>query len=174
MRRRVQVIKDIQKLLLASRITKPPVKLEPIAKQLNAEIVPRTFPRDLGISAILVKEGDRKIIAVNEAHVPTRQRFSVAHEIGHLILHADDAYLTVEKGIEDTLLFRRLDKTPPDPIEREANQFAAELLMPEEWIREDFVRLYDKDEENIAGKLATKYDVSQAALMFRLQSLNLG
>ena len=173
MRRRVQAKKEVQKLLLASRITKPPVRLEPIVKQLNAQIVPQTFPRALGISAILVKEGDHKIIGVNEVHAETRKRFSVAHEIGHLVLRANDAYLTVEKGIENVLLFTRSDKTPPDLIEKEANQFAAELLMPEDWIKEDFVKLYDQDVEDIVGRLAKKYDVSQTALMYRLMGLNL-
>lgn len=173
MRRMSQAKREIRRLFLSVGITKPPVDLKRIANKLKAEIVPQHFPRDMGISAILLKEGDHKVIAVNESHIKTRQRFSIAHEIGHLVLHANNAFLTVEKGIEDKHLFRRLDDTPPDAIEREANQFAAELLMPEEWIREDFVDLYNKDEEDIAGKLAKKYEVSQAALMFRLMNLNL-
>lgn len=173
MRKWAQAKKEIQKLLIATGITKPPVRLERIVRELNAEVVKKHFPRDLGISAILLKEGDEKVIAVNETHIDTRQRFSIAHEIGHLILHANNAYLTVEKGIEDKHLFRRMDETPPAVIEREANQFAAELLMPEDWIREDFVALYNKDEKDIVGKLAEKYDVSQVALMYRLMNLNL-
>ena len=66
-----------------------------------------------------------------------RQRFTIAHEIGHFLLHTDEDVHIDEKrpiGRRDDLSSQAVDA-----CEIEANQFAAELLMPESLVRE-FVR----------------------------------
>ncbi len=92
---------------------KPPVPIEKIVKKLGLEII--RFPFDKRISGVLKKE--KKIIGVNENHHPLRQRFSVAHELGHYLLgHEID---TTMGDIVD----ENFDKnTLP---EREANLFAS-------------------------------------------------
>lgn len=172
MRLHVRVIKTIHKLLDDLGIKKPPVDVKLIARSYKVKVLEQDFPKNLSISAILVKEGDKKAIAVNKAHLDTRQRFSVAHELAHLIFHADDSYLTVEKGIEKQLFFRSDD--PSDRTEREANQIAAQILMPDHWINKDFKKLHTKiDDDDIVSRLAKKYNVSKSAMMFKLMNLRL-
>jgi hypothetical protein len=65
-----------------------PVEVEDIALRLGATIVRKPLERT--ISGLLLREGGAKLIAVNTDHHPRRQRFTIAHEVGHLQLHAGD------------------------------------------------------------------------------------
>ncbi len=78
-----------------------------------------------------------------------RKRFTIAHELGHFLLK----HLIKEHEINF------YDK---DPQEKEANQFAAELLMPLEFIKVDF-----KNNPNIEA-LSVKYLVSKEAMGWKL------
>ena len=61
-----------------------------------------------------------------------------------------------------------------DPLEIEANQFAAELLMPAEKVKEIFVEApFDIDDEGALRKLAARFVVSPIAMTLRLSSLGL-
>ena len=83
---------------------------------------------------IKLEEG-RWVIGVNSLQHPNRQRFTMGHEIGHFILHKDQ----IGDGIEDTLLFRASGFGEPG-IEKEANEFAAKLLMPEFYFKQEIER----------------------------------
>lgn len=64
------------------------------------------------------------VITLNKAHALNRQRFTLAHEIAHFIKHRKQ----LEAGdIVDNALYRSL---LPEPMEWEANRYAAQLLMP--------------------------------------------
>lgn len=167
-----QIKKRVKKILDEFAINEPPIDPRKIAEAYGINVIEQAFPSDSDISAILLKEGNNKVIAINKLGAITRKRFSIAHELAHLLLHADDSYLTVEKSLEKQLFFR-IDGFS-DKVEMEANQFAAELLMPEEFIKEDFKTVSDKiDIEDIISKLAKKYKVSKTAMMYRLMNLNL-
>lgn len=90
----------------------------------------------------------------------TRRRFTIAHEVGHHLLHSDGA----------TVLCRPADVDQADEAvrakERQANRFAAELLMPEPLVREHA----DRDGAD-AVALANRFDVSTIAMAFRLVNL---
>lgn len=135
---------------------------------LSVKVVSQDFQGELEeVSAILIKEKRQAIIAVNSAHSENRRRFSIAHELGHLILHSNTENLKVEKQFFTRAEgVRNLDEV-------EANEFAAELLMPEHLITKDFNALVIKDEDFIVSELAKKYKVSEAALTYRLLNLNL-
>jgi hypothetical protein len=136
---------------------------------------------------ILVEKNDRV----------ERRRFSAAHEIGHYLLHflprikkqlacgeylyLDESLLsTAETGLalpHDSKMFARPADAPAVRLaddtallEREANHFAAELLMPEPACR----KLVQK---NPAGatpyRLASEFMVSPAAMEYRMRSLGL-
>lgn len=111
-----------------------------------------------------------RVIGVNKSHASTRQRFTVAHEIAHAILHADnDAALFLDEHavhLRDSTMF-------PRATEIEANRFAAELLMPESEVRQlvsSPVEIYD--EEAITA-IARAFDVSPQAFTVRLFELDL-
>ena len=72
------------------------------------------------------------MIGVNEDHHSNRQRFSIAHEIAHFVLHHGDTY--IDKGYR--VHFRDLESgSGTKREEMEANAFAAALLMPAVWVR---------------------------------------
>ena len=56
--------------------------VEHVAARLGAEVVFGPMPRDL------YRDGERTVIGVNSVHAPARQRFTITHEVGHLVLHA--------------------------------------------------------------------------------------
>lgn len=96
-------------------------------------------------------------IGINASHHPNRQRFTLAHELGHYFLHRD-------KGdFEDALLFRQVGAFNADEID--ANNFAAGLLMDEEEVRA--ARMSGSS----VPELALKFQVSQDAIKYRLKNL---
>ena len=87
-----------------------------------------------------------------------RRRFTIAHEVGHFILHP--GRLAPERsGMANEAM--RLD-------EREADLFAAELLMPEHMVRRATL-----EEGADARVLADRFEVSEAAMSLRLRRLGL-
>ena len=158
-------------LLRAHGVSAPPVEVEALAAVENIAI----DYQDLGptVSGLVVRGPDgRATIGVNALHPPNRRRFTIAHEIGHHLLHSDSATLFVD---ELMVHFRDAANTAKaDPREMEANAFAAALLMPEDWLRADLRdRKIDLSDDVAVRNLATRYQVSQQALTFRLMNLNL-
>jgi Zn-dependent peptidase ImmA (M78 family) len=105
-----------------------------------------------------------KAIYVNEADPPTRQLFTVAHELGHYLLRHKPEQLTV---LTRSAVFDGASL----PIERDANTFAAEFLMPEEMVR-DAMRQYGLGEKQ-PNTLAALFGVSAEAMRYRLRNLAL-
>lgn len=146
----------VQSLLAMSEITEPPVDVERIAEDLGFMIVPYDFPdKRRGVIHI---DGTDKAIGINENQSKQMQRFTIAHELGHF-LYGHQHY---EKTfVDDESRF----KSPHFHQEREADIFAAELLMPREWLEQDVAQIGLKAEE-----LAEKYNVSEQAMWIRLTS----
>lgn len=155
-------------LLEESGVKRAPVAVERLAARLGATIRYEPFPGQL--SGMVHRAGGEKIIGVNSLHPPTRQRFTIAHEIGHLVMHDDDQLHVDEKF---PVAFRSdLSGQAVDASEIEANQFAAELLMPRQLLASDIRELpANIDAEDAVRKLAIKYEVSEQAMTFRLSAL---
>ena len=127
-------------------------------------------------------QADRSaIIGVNSAQSVTRQRFTIAHEIGHLLLHKGEDVHIDEKPLSKLLTSREavqrrdnISSQATDPLEIEANQFAAELLMPEEFIR---LSVEDLDPETPVDEaiesLSHLFQVSSMAIIHRLTNLKI-
>ena len=157
-------------LLAKHGCTDLPVDVAVLAKLEGVEVDQADFGDE--ISGVLMKDGDRAIIGVNARHAPTRQRFTIAHELGHFMLHTSRD-LFVDKDY--IVHFRdETSSTGVDPIEVEANQFAAEVIMPADKVRELFnARRFDIDDEAALRRLAAKFTVSPTAMAVRLSSLGL-
>jgi len=157
-------------LLAKHGFTDLPVDVAGLAKLEGVEVDQADFGDE--ISGVLMKDGDRAIIGVNARHAPTRQRFTIAHELGHFLLHTSRD-LFVDKDY--IVHFRdETSSTGVDPIEVEANQFAAEVIMPADKVRELFnARRFDIDDEAALRRLAAKFTVSPTAMAVRLSSLGL-
>lgn len=117
---------------------------------------------DSEISGYLKYEDDRWVIGVNAKHAPVRQRFTKAHELGHYFMHCAGG--DGELVFEDKILFR--DENFMNPKERQANKFAADLLMPEELVREEI-----KKGQKSVQNLAAHFKVSVIAMKFQLLSM---
>lgn len=149
-----------------------PIDLYDITKKLNIKILEKSL--DDNISGFLfINQNEQPIIGINEKHPTTRQRFTIAHEIGHYILHApkDENISFVDKQF---FIANRNKKSNQGIFieEIEANFFAAELLMPSEAIYKSFVK--EVDHKNISStykKLSKVFDVSEQAMKFRLSNL---
>jgi Zn-dependent peptidase ImmA (M78 family) len=147
------------------KITDVPVDLEKICEgeKLKINVFDLSGPEkkyNRKISGILIIDDEGRDIFVNEKDNHLRQRFTIAHELGHFFMHRKD---DVTKG---SLISFRGERTKG---ETEADQFAAELLMPEKRLME----AYENEIFPTARKLAEIFGVSKAAMMFRLDRLNL-
>lgn len=104
-----------------------------------------------------------------------RQRFTIAHELGHLLLHR----YTTPHADGRQIRFRDEDSSKGSVREEvEANQFAAEVLMPEDLIRAHLKMSFDladdtADREAVERltRLAKRFEVSVQALSFRVANL---
>ncbi len=168
--RRRKIRELVQALLVEAEITEAPVPVWEIARARGARIVPDSLEGDL--SGFLYRDSAQKVIGVNTQHAPVRQNFTVAHELAHLLLH-DQERLHLDRAFPTVRLRDDVSSQGVDDAEKEANLFAAELLMPESFLRHDLagrtaLDLYD---DNYIPELAQKFGVSVQALMFRLQYL---
>lgn len=160
-------VRRVANELLGSQ-RQPPVDLEKVASAKGAQIRYSDLAGD--ISGILFREGDRRVIIVNEHHPVARQRFTIAHEIGHLALHRG-VDVHVDEGFRYNFRNPR-SATAEDIEEIEANAFAANLLMPADWLRNDIrAHTLDLNDDSEIAELADKYQVSPQAILIRLSTL---
>ncbi len=149
-------------ILQMFRIKVPPVDVEKIAALLGFKVIPFDFPETT--SAVIRIEGSSKVIGVNKNHAPVRQRFSIAHELGHYLSGHEN--FTHEKKIVVDPDKRYLD--PEHQQEQEADEFAAELLMPEFMLKDDA----NSKNLNII-ELAKKFNVSEQAMTIQVVNLKI-
>ncbi|HBZ14947.1 MAG TPA: ImmA/IrrE family metallo-endopeptidase [Pantoea sp.] len=134
-----------------------PFDLDSFIKKIN--IVLERTELDDEVSGMLRKTDDGAwIITVNSLHHIKRQRFTLAHELGHYFLHRNRALEFVDKA-----LYR---SSHMDSMEYEANNFAGALLMPREALTE-FIVKYGATAELIAEH----FNVSVLAAKIRVETL---
>jgi len=166
-RRKIEAM--AQALLNESSVTEAPVPIVQIAKAKGARIYGESLEGDL--SGFLYRDNTQAVIGVNTGHSSTRQNFTIAHELGHFLLH-DQEQLHLDHGFK-VRLRSDVSSQGTDEAEQEANFFAASLLMPREFIKRDlegevYVDLLD---DNFLHGLSRKYGVSPQALAIRLKTL---
>jgi predicted transcriptional regulator len=148
---------------------KLPIDVEKIARRLKV----RVEKADLGegCSGVLVRTGKTAQVGVHFRHHPNRQRFTIAHELGHYRLHEGGTYI----DRTTTARFRKDESGSGTEVEeREANQFAAALLMPEKLVRAEFAKHpFDLGDDDQLRKLCRTFEVSSQAMMWRLTNLDL-
>lgn len=124
------------------------------------------------VSGVLVIKESKGVIGVNANHHPNRQRFTVAHELGHFLLHRDAGRVFVDRS---PVFFRDGESSEgTSQQEIEANSFAAALLMPETELRKLLNdHPIDAFDEMSVRRLAARLGVSVQALTIRLTRLGL-
>lgn len=156
MNSQTKYIKEVaRKALVSSDCMNLPVDVKKVAEKFGLVVVEFDFVDS--ISGVLKK--DRNVIGVNKKHSKVRQRFTIAHELGHFLLGHD---IGKNEDILDD------DSEKPMHKEREANIFASELLMPYELLAGEV-----KKEKIDLKKLASIFDVSEQAISIRLLDSNL-
>lgn len=166
-RRKIEAL--IQDLLAEHKVEGAPVPIEQIAKSKGARIFYQSLEDD--VSGFLYRDAKQVVIGVNTHHAPVRQNFTTAHELGHWLLH-DQEKLHVDHAF--TIRLRDdVSSQGTNVAEREANFFAASLLMPKEFLKQDLVAAEDVDilYDSFLHDLARKYGVSTQALLHRLKNL---
>ena len=128
-----------------------------LANQLGFEVYQTDFADN--IAGKVERNSTNSRIFVNRSDIPARKRFTVAHEIGHIILHND-----ISKDI-DFVDYRNNGKY--DQREFEADNFAAALLMPREKSKKVWNEYHDIDD------FAVVMGVSKRAAAIRLTNLGL-
>jgi Zn-dependent peptidase ImmA (M78 family) len=132
----------------------------------------RYSPFDDDLSGMIYIKDGIPIIGVNSLHHPHRQRFTIAHELGHLELHREMITSKVHVDKDFPVLMRDpKSATGTERVEIEANQFAAELLMPEALIKQALEsKPFDIDDDSPIEELAKKFRVSRQALEYRIRA----
>lgn len=157
----------------------PPVNVRELARS-HAMIFRDNLPDD--VSGLLIppspESSARWMIVVNKRHSPERQRFTLAHELGHLLLHE---YTKPHADGRNVVRYRNaVSALGTDREEIEANQFAAELLMPASRLipRLESIGLISWSDETVTPDiscvltdLAYDFGVSQQALLLRIGNL---
>lgn len=163
-----EITQKAEELLHKNKVQDAPVPIEKIVKGLQVLLCPLPAPDD--VSGAIIRKDGFAVIAVNPNHHPNRQRFTIAHELGHLLFHEG----TLEHVDQNFRVNWRNSESSKavNWDEIKANRFAAEILMPRDFLRKDLDEVPDLNSESIA-QLAKKYEVSPRAMKIRLASLGL-
>ncbi|HAT3994129.1 TPA: ImmA/IrrE family metallo-endopeptidase [Elizabethkingia anophelis] len=147
-----------------------PINLEELIKKEGINVI--NYPFEDDISGVLVIEEDNVTIGINKKSINVRKRFTLAHELGHYKLHTQKS-----KMFMDNVFFRKKSEgytSKEEKIEKEANYFAANILMPESLVKKEIIELScDLHDDSTIASLANKFEVSSSAMTFRLINLGL-
>ena len=145
-----------QKYLRKRKVYRPPVPAELVS------LADQQHPIEIRLVPLMACHGaiwrlrDRWIIQLNENDKPTTRRFTLFHEVFHILAHR-----------KATPVFRKGELEAGHFNELLAEQFAACILMPSKWVREKWV------EENDLSKTAETFGVPKSVACVRLKLLDL-
>jgi Zn-dependent peptidase ImmA (M78 family) len=158
----------VERLLEEPTAGARPLQIDRLIASQGITLVRKSFDDDHDVSGFYLNDAGRQFIGVNAAHAVVRQRFTMAHELGHALLlgaeglHLDQAF---------KLRFRDdASSTGIDPDEVAANRFAAELLMPSHEVV-DMASGLDVNDDAAIRQMARHFGVSQHAMSIRLNVL---
>ena len=132
---------------------KIPVKITDIANDFGIKVYKSTMS---GISGAIIKEDKEYVIYINSEDGRNRQRFTIAHEIAHYVLHKDK----IGNNLTDNAMYcSRLSNV----LEKQANRLASEILMPVKFVME-----YINENKNIS-QMASLFEISEEVVKIRLE-----
>lgn len=140
-----------------------PVRLGEIAKSLGVKVLLSTLPR--GTSGQISREGGYFVVRINRHEAKHRQRFTLAHELAHFLLHKDR--IEAQGGWSENVLLRAPNQ--PIQIEYEANRLASDLVIPSAQLREATADYSGPLTSEVIDDLARRFGVSAAAMEIKLQ-----
>jgi transcriptional regulator with XRE-family HTH domain len=157
-------VRAAQELTVVAGVRRPPVDVEGVARGCGVRVLGYGFGEEAPVSGFLLELESGPVIGFNKGQFSHgRQRFTIAHELGHFLLrHHDNFHIDVASAVAhgEAPNYDWRD-------ERAANEFAAELLMPAQLV------LAAAQGDKSVRELARVFEVSQEAMGFRLINLGL-
>jgi Zn-dependent peptidase ImmA (M78 family) len=164
---------EAQRLLDVHTMNEIPVPVEEIAKRIGVNVL--AFDLGSDVSGMLHIKHDSASIGYNPNESKVRQRFTIAHELGHFILHREDKdkifvdnenYFQIKFRLATTADYQQQQ-------EQEANAFAAALLMPKTLVQKEIKNYsgFDLSDNSSIVELAKKFEVSIPAMSYRVLNL---
>jgi IrrE N-terminal-like domain len=153
---------EAKKSKITSLQNNGPVPIGAIALSLGLTVRLSTLP--VGVSGEIRPDPNTEsgfAIKVNRHEAKERQRFTLAHEIAHFLLHKD----SIKDGLSDDVLYR---SSLSNRKEAEANRLAADILMPVVLVQEWMKQFPDSKIELHIDDIAKYLEVSKLALGFRI------
>lgn len=158
--------------IVKSKMNTAPVNVAAIFRSLGVEVQENAELPD-NISGQLAKVGDRFIAASSKDEHPFRQRFTLAHELGHYVLHRS----LIGEGLDDNKMYRSTsdgkfyNTNIKARHEQQANSFAAKVLMPKHLLRKMLDDAKSTGNPLNIRDICSKFEVSRSAAKWRLVNL---
>ncbi len=168
-------LKEIEALTLRMlqnlNLFKLPINVLKFAELIGVKVKMNDFGDD--VSGFLVTKNNQNLIGINPSESKQRQRFTIAHELGHFMLHAQNR--NKDLMFISKVHFRDNNSTTGEnQKEIEANAFAAALLMPKPILQLELDNLPNNiSEEEAITILAKRFQVSSIAMTYRIERLGL-
>lgn len=158
-----KIINELEELstniLMNNDMLKIPVDVLKLAKLNDIKVYEADLEKNISGAIRYDKETKKFEILINKNDSPVRQRFTIAHELGHFFLHKE---ILENEKIHIDIMYRM-----PDEKEKEVDYFAGALLMNKILLE----KMYDEDTSIL--DLAQLFKVSVSAMTVRLDILNL-
>lgn len=153
---------EVAELLASHHVRDAPVPLDALVQSQDLSVQFGHLPSGQSNIAGFIRLSERKIY-VNVADAPRRQTFTIAHELGHWVLHRQllDAHPELYR-----VLKRDRPMASPSPLEQEANGFAGRLLVPRQLLDHYWRRAFVRP---TVPTLARIFSVSEDVIRFRLK-----
>ena len=152
---------DSEREIIVRHQVEYPVKVSRIAIDFGIPVKVASLPPRISGQLRPDQSESGYIIRINRHEVRPRQRFTIAHEISHYLLHREH----IGEGISDTVFYRSMLSSK---IEAEANRLAADIIMPSKLIRDAMRKRGLTTLSDSVSILAELFEVSEAAMSLRL------
>jgi Zn-dependent peptidase ImmA (M78 family) len=135
------------------------IPLDVIARGIGAYYEERPLNNSEGR---MISFGDKALITINSnISIPGKKRYAIAHEIGHFEMHRNSIPLIVDT--EDNFV----DWLKTGPHEKEANEFAAEFLMPRDVFAKECKGKGKRLSPELIRSLAARFQTSLTSTLMR-------
>ena len=148
--------------IVQQHVNSVPVKVGEIAIALGLRVV--TAPLEPKVSGLIRPSTEAPAgfeIKVNKYEIPERQRFTIAHELAHYLLHRNE----IGTGVVDSVLYR---SNLTSRKETEANRLAAAIIMPAALVSREARLRGGASRPGVVEELAELFRVSTPAMKVRL------
>ena len=147
----------------------PKIDLDKVLLDNKITLKESSLPSE--VSGALDMRGTNRTILVNAAHSAVRKRFTIAHELGHFFMKTSLNSVHMSAA---TFFRNALSAKGTDSAEKQANRFAAELLMPSAILRKKLLNagnLLENDDGTKLKEIADEFGVSVSALTIKIGGL---